>query len=218
MMKRHGMVSFVVIAMLASSLPVQAERREGGAAEAMHKAQIMIRKLSMEKTALHTESAQLTTQLKELEKKLEGLHAELAKNHKNLGRAEKNNHRLVDRIANDTDQFKKLLKKYKDVSQTLRSAMRDNTLLVSAVQERRQWVDQCRTQNEAMFKAGLELLDRYKNKTVAEVIKGKEPVLGLGRVELENAVQDYRFRLEDLTVTPFQASAPLSSSQASNIR
>ena len=216
-MKRYGMVAFLLAAMLAGSLPAQAERREGGAAEAMHKAQIMIRKLSMEKTALQTESAKLTTQVNELETKLEDLQTDLDKNHKKLASAEKNNHHLVDRITNDTDQFRKLLKKYKDVSQTLRNAMQDNTLLVNAVQERTHWVEQCRTQNERMFKAGLELLDRYKNKTVAEVIKGKEPVLGLGRVELENAVQDYRFRLEDLTVTPFQASAPLPS-QASNIR
>ncbi len=216
-MKQQGMAFFVVLVILASSFPVHAERREGGAAEAMHKAQIMIRKLSMEKTALQAENAKLNVQLKEQVAKLESLRGKLEKNRKKLGRAEKNNHRLVDRITNDTDQFRKLLKKYKDVSLTLRHAMQDNMLLVNAVQERTQWVERCRTQNEALYKAGLELLDRYKNKTVAEVIKGKEPVLGLGRVELENTVQDYRFRLEDLTVTPFQSST-INPSQASNIR
>jgi len=217
MTKRHSVLAFVVIAMLIGSFQAQAERREGGAAAAMHKAQIMIRKLSMEKSALQAETAQLNTQVSELEAKVEALQNELDITHKKLGKAAKYTDRLVGRIGKDTDRFKQLLKKYRDTSQTLSSAMRDNVLLVNAVQERKQWVDQCRAQNEKMYKTGLELLERYKTKTVAEVIKGKEPVLGLGRVELENTLQDYRFRLEDLTVTPFQASTA-TPSQASNLR
>ncbi|HEB87479.1 MAG TPA: hypothetical protein ENI68_10750 [Gammaproteobacteria bacterium] len=211
MLKRHLMVFSGLLVVLGCSLPAQAERREDSAADAMHKAQIMIRRLSMQKSELQAESSQLSARVNELEDKVAGLESGLEKSRKKLGKAEKNNDRLVGRIRNDSDKYKQLLEKYRDVSQTLRSAMRDNNLLVNAVQERSQWTEQCRTQNEKMFKASLDLLDQYKNKTVAQVIKGKEPVLGLGRVELETAIQDYRFRLEDLTVTPYQPSTPMPS-------
>lgn len=215
MLKRHLMVSAGLLVLLGCSFTAQAERREGGAADAMRKAQIMIRKLSMEKSRLQEESSQLTAQVAELEGKVAELESGLEKNRRKLGKAEKNNDRLVGRIRNDSDKYRQLLEKYRDVSQTLKSAMRDNTLLVSAVQERSQWTEQCRAQNEKLFEAGMDLLNKYKNKSMAEVIRGKEPVLGLGRVELESAAQDYRFRLEDLTVTPYQPSTPLPS-RASN--
>lgn len=199
----------VLFSLLVCSLPAQAERREGGAADAMRKAQIMIRKLSMEKSRLQEESSRLTAQVTELEGKVAELESGLEKNRSKLGKAEKNNDRLVGRIRNDSDKYRQLLEKYRDVSQTLKSAMRDNTLLVSAVQERSQWTEQCRAQNEKLFEAGMDMLNKYKNKSMAEVIRGKEPVLGLGRVETESMVQEYRFRLEDLTVTPYQASIHL---------
>jgi len=215
MLRRHLMVITGLLVVLGSSLPVQAERREEGAAEAMRKAQVMIRKLSMEKNELQAHSSQLEGRVSELEGKVSELESGLNKNRKKLGKAKKSNDRLVGRIRTDSDKFKQLLSKYREVSQTLRSAMGDNGLLVNAVQERSEWTEQCHAQNDKMFEASLDLLGLYKNKTVAEVIKGKEPVLGLGRIELESAVQDYRFRLEDLTVTPFLPSTPVPS-QASN--
>jgi len=207
----HLRLLSVLLSLLVCSLSAQAERREGGAADAMRKAQIMIRKLSMEKSRLQEESTQLAARVTELEGKVSELESGLEKNRRKLGKAEKNNDRLVGRIRNDSDKYRRLLEKYRDVSQTLKSAMRDNTLLVSAVQERSQWTERCRAQNEKLFEAGMGLLDKYKHKSMADVIRGKEPVLGLGRVELESVAQDYRFRLEDLTVTPYQPSTPFPS-------
>ncbi len=208
----------LLFALPAASLTAQAERREDGAADAMRKAQIMIRKLSREKSSLQAERAELDVRVKSLEGKVAELESELEKNRKKLGEAQKSNIRLVGRIRGDVEKYGQLLAKYRDVSRTLASAMRDNNLLVSAVQERSDWVEQCRARNTKIYQAGLELLDRYRNKTVSDVIRGREPVLGLGRVELERTVQDYRFRLEDLTVTPFTPTTPLPSQARNEIK
>ncbi len=215
MTKQYMFIFLALFSLLAASFTAQAERREDGAADAMRKAQIMIRKLSKEKSELQKKNAELDTQLKEIEDKIASMESDLGKTRKKLGKAEKNNDRLVGRIRGDVDKYKQLLGKYRETTQTLRNSMSDNRLLVNAVQERDDWIGQCGTQNEKMFEANLDLLDSYKNRSVTDVLKGKEPILGLGRVELETRVQDYRFRLEDLTVTPFQPATPLPS-QASN--
>lgn len=215
MIKRHLFVFIALLPVLVLSGPAQAERRESGAADAMRKAQVMIRKLSMEKNELQAGNAKLDARVKELEDKTAKLKNGLEDQRNKLGKARASNTRLVGRIQSDVDKYKQLIEKYRQLRQTLAKAMGDNHLLVSAVQERDDWMSQCHAKNEKMYKANLELLDRYKNKTVAQVLKDKEPILGLGRVQLERTVQNYRFRLEDLAVTPFEPSASPLQPQAS---
>jgi len=206
---RRFLVLIGLCAALLTHLPVQAERRENDAADAMRKAQLMIRKLSAERSRLEAENAELNTRVKTLDDKVTGLESGLSKTRQQLGKSKKRTEKLVGRIKSDVDKFKALTEKYRQTVGTLRSAMNDNRLLVNAVQERDAWMGQCRTRNEDMYKANLELLDLYKNKSVADVVKAKEPLFGIGRVELETSLQEYRFKLEDLTVTPFQPATAL---------
>lgn len=205
----------------STALPVQAERRSADAGDAVRRAQMMVHKLSLEKDELQAKNAELGTQVKKLEDTAAGLESELRKIRAKLGAAEQNNERLVERIRGDVEKYKELLERYRAVDSGLREALGnnrialgDNRLLVNAVRERERWIEQCRAQNEKMYETNLELLDRYQRKGVADVLKDNEPVLGIWRVELENTVQDYQFRLEDLQVTPFQAEVPARQAYA----
>lgn len=53
-------------------------------------------------------------------------------------------------------------------------------------------VTECTAKNDRLVKLSAELLDRYRKKTVSDVLKQREPVLGLGEVETFNLVQEYR--------------------------
>jgi len=205
---RHTVVFLGLAALLGAQMPAHAERREDAAADAMRKAQLMIRKLSEEKTALQADKEQLSAKLKELEDKNSTLTSGLDQTREKLGQAKQHQEKLVGRIKSDVDKYKTLLEKYVDTSRILQRAMNDNGLLVNAVQERDGWISRCRADNQKLYQTGVDILKAYKNKGVADVIKDKEPVLGLGRVELETRVQDYRFKLEDLEVTPFQSATP----------
>ncbi len=200
-----------MLLLLGLQVPAHAERREDGAADAMRKAQLMIRSLSAEKSSLQAEKEKLDAQVKSLEAKVDALESGLENTRGKLGDAKKHQERLLDRVRSDVDKYKSLLQKYEQSQSRLRSAMQDNQLLVSAVQERESWVSQCGASNRKLYQAGLDLLDLYKHKSVGDVIKDKEPVLGFGRVELETKAQDYRFRLQDLRITPFQPSTVTAS-------
>lgn len=55
----------------------------------------------------------------------------------------------------------------------------------------------CETKNAELFSVGNEILDRFASQDLGDVLAGKEPFLGLKRVELQNLVQDYQDKLLD---------------------
>ena len=57
--------------------------------------------------------------------------------------------------------------------------------------------DRCFKHNQEMAVAAGELLERYQNKKFWNALGEKEPVTGIGQVELEHIVQEYGFKIED---------------------
>jgi len=53
-------------------------------------------------------------------------------------------------------------------------------------------IGDCSAKNERLVRLGAELLEKYRSKTVGEVLRQQDPVLGLGDVQMFNLVQDYR--------------------------
>lgn len=65
---------------------------------------------------------------------------------------------------------------------------------------------QCHKDNELLAQSAHELLDAYASKSVLEVFGEADPVIGVGRVRLENLIERYRERIEDASI-PRAASA-----------
>jgi len=53
----------------------------------------------------------------------------------------------------------------------------------------------------------LDVLTKYKEKSVWQELAELEPITGIGKVETDNLVEDYQYRLNQLKITPFQAQA-----------
>ena len=60
----------------------------------------------------------------------------------------------------------------------------------------------CSSKNERLIRLSAELLDRYRKKTVADVLKQQDPVFGLGDVQMFNLVQDYRDKADAERFSP----------------
>ena len=58
-------------------------------------------------------------------------------------------------------------------------------------------VDEQRTKNAAMFKTGMEVLDRYEKFGLGQALVAKEPFVGITRAKFQTLVQDYGDKLED---------------------
>ena len=57
-------------------------------------------------------------------------------------------------------------------------------------------VGECTDKNTRLVKLSAELVDRWRGKSVADVVKQRDLVLGLGDVQMFNLVQDYRDKAE----------------------
>lgn len=68
--------------------------------------------------------------------------------------------------------------------------------------ERSSQLAECSGKNERLVTLGAELLDRYRKKSVADVLKQQDPVLGLGDVQMFNLVQEYRDKADAERFTP----------------
>lgn len=60
----------------------------------------------------------------------------------------------------------------------------------------------CVVKNKQLVVAGQELLHRYKAVTIGDTLVAQEPVLGLRRVEIQNAIQDTNDKFLDQKVNP----------------
>lgn len=187
------LIAVSLVSSVCSSQAVAERRDDGG--QASKKAQYMIKTLHKEKQELQ---AQLT--------KLQGDFDTLSKDHEKLqddfSKSSSKNDKLVDRVKGDIEKYNALADKYRQAITVLRKANMDNQYMVRAVQEREEWIASCNERNVEMYDANVDLLDKY-----ADVASSKsDPVFGHGKVELENEVQDFQFKLEDLQVTKFKPS------------
>jgi len=75
------------------------------------------------------------------------------------------------------------------------------------VKEREQAEQACVGNNQQLIAAGEALAKQHGERSFWELFSELEPLTGIGKVATETAVQDYRFKLEDLRVTPEGAGA-----------
>lgn len=95
-----------------------------------------------------------------------------------------------------------LATKGRELAQYTQSRDEQQAALQRRHDERVGQVTECTAKNERLVKLSAELLDRYRNKTVSDVLKQREPVLGLGEVETFNLVQEYRDKADAERYTP----------------
>ena len=79
---------------------------------------------------------------------------------------------------------------------------RERARLASAIIILDRTIANQRSQNIELYKLGREILLRYENFGLGEVIGGKEPFVGTMRVKMETYVQDFQDKLTDQKIKP----------------
>lgn len=207
----------ILLVMLAG---IESGRAEPKAAapggEAIKKAQGMIRQLSQEKYALEvektawlTEKATLDAKLKGLEtavSRLQPLQAEVERYKSGLEAVRSN---LEAQLGQQRQREQALLQKHNEVVSKARDIRDDNGLLVQAVKEREGWIAQCTSINQQLRNANLEILKQYKDKNLLQQLAELDPLTGIGQVQTETVAEEYRYKLQQLKITPFEATVPV---------
>ena len=206
-------VMMVAVSFTGASSAGDAKKEDAAMLQTLRKAQGMLRQVAQEKADLEAQNGKLQEQIKSLEAKvgeLTPLQAEVREQKAGLDSMQNQNQALQQRLSEGSDRFRNLLEKERNTTAELAKFKRDNLLLVDAVKERTQWIEACTEKNRDMLSSNKELVGKYQNKGFWTKVKEIEPFIRISEVEKENEAQDYRYKLEDLQVTPWQESARLS--------
>lgn len=208
MMSIHNRINIMAVFALALLLPFQSlsasAPRDQAAGDALRRAQQMLQTLAKEKSELESENIRLSRELESNQKELTSALGRIDKTEKNAAAARNRGDALVERIRTDSELHAEMRERFRA---ELDDARTDIKLLLAAVDERTRWIGECQAKNDQLHQVNVELLNAYQGKTAWDSMKQREPVTGIAAVKVENQVQEYEFRLEDLRTIKFDISS-----------
>ena len=211
---QFSMLTLILLVTVSSPTFAVEAKQSDAAQQALKKAQGVLRQLNEEKAAIEAEKKTLSeekTALQAQVEKLEGalkqlspLQAEVAAQKSAADSLRNSNGALSSQLSHLQANERDLTKKLQDTVAQAKLIQADNQTLVSAVQEREHWIERCGEKNREVIAAANELSAKYQSKSVWATLSEIEPFTGIGNVDVQNTVQNYQFKLDDLKVTLFE--------------
>lgn len=196
---RFGLALSVVLAMTASA---QTQRSGNDTARVMAQLQ-----------QLTAEKSQLSTENERLKKELEDLKAQLGKASSAQSAAEQRARKLEgntrdsaalqesnDALSKARTQTQELVGKFRETAQQLKDVESDRTEVRSQLTLRERELKTCVDRNAQLYIVTDEILGRMESRGSWQSLKDKEPFTQLSRTRLENLIEDYRYRVDELRI------------------
>jgi ABC-type transporter Mla subunit MlaD len=158
--------------------------------KAVARAQRMLRQMSQERDALQAENARLKGEVEELNRK--------------LGSLKKNSEASLAKSREGNAALSENLQK---TAQNLRQTETEKTQLQGTVVDQAQLIESCEAKNVKMLQINRELLVHYERKGFIDAMLQHEPLTQLKRVEIENIVQEYQDKIDQLEFKKKMAEA-----------
>lgn len=192
----------------------EAARRAGNDDTA--RLQLMLQQLTTEKTTLAAENAKLKSDLDKTKTQLDAVTKERDAGVQKIGRSSQdlvNSQAKTDALQRGFDtmksRFDQLVEQYRATVAAMKDLEGERDKASSLVSDYQVRVDACERNNEALYKADLELIDLYERKGVMTALMQHEPVTKLKKVEIENLMDQYRSLGEDMRLS---ATKPVATS------
>lgn len=180
--------------------------------EALRNTMLQTRDLQNQVATLQAQDADKALTIEELTAKLEAAQKRMAEDKTMADRAiallqEKNEayEAEIGRLQVAIEKWKASHKEATGLAQ--KTEMQRAKLAREKVELERIVTDQ-RTKNHEMYKAGIEVLDRYKNHAFGDAILAREPFTGNMRARFQALAQEYGDKLADQRIKPEAAAKP----------
>jgi chromosome segregation ATPase len=198
----RAMIGVLIVCMAAAPAGLAQTERSGNAdARVMQQMQ----QLSAERVALKAENDRLKLELEQAKAELSKASAGKAAIENrarsleaNASRGDASAKQAQEQLERTRGQMQELVVKFRETAQTLRDVETERAGLKSqlALREREQKV--CVDRNVGLYQLNSEILDRMENRGFWSSLAEREPFTRLKRVELENLIEDYRYRAQEL--------------------
>ena len=189
---KSSVIVLLVTCSVGIVMPIHASADEN-LKRGLAKAQYMLRQANVEKS-------EIAKKLQEEKKVAEEQEAALKGTERDLKKAQK-------RIAKLSSTIELWQKEYESLKNTLSETRIELAKTESKLSQKdtlfQVQTDNfalCETHNKDLVSLGYTLLDAYEGKSVSDALKQNDPFFGLKQVEVENLVQEYRHKIEDLSL------------------
>lgn len=195
-------VSLALFALVCAVMLSQAALADSDAdrlRDALRSTTAQLRQLEDERTALQAKVADFDRERAAAKAQVDAAKAEVRQIRKEQREAvEEFNKRLTER----DETLEKWKAAYEQAATVARTKDAERAKFEGEANAYKASTKGCVAKNGQLLKAGRELLQRYQDVTIGDMILGREPVVGLRRVEIQNTIQDTRDKMLDQKVTP----------------
>ncbi len=165
--------------------------------DALRSATAQTRALEDQRTALQAKVSEVERERALFKTQIDAAKADAAKVERDYRQAVQDfNARLEDR--NQT--LEKWKEAYEEAATVARTKDAERAKFESESKNFKASTKSCVGRNIELVKVGRELLNRYDDLTIGDIIVAREPLIGLRRVEIQNLLQDYRDKVLDQRV------------------
>jgi chromosome segregation ATPase len=200
------------------AVQAQVERSGGGAnAQLMQQYQQAL----SEVTSLKADNARqkkdlddMKAQLDAAKRQLEAAKAGAGQVQAALTAAQASDQSNVQALDQTRKRLQELVDRYRDTVASLRGLETDHTQLQQQLAQSKSEFDQCAERNYQLYEVDGEVLDRYEHQGVFAHLAKAEPFTQLKRTQIENLVDEYRARAEELRVHKAAGSPTAAASPA----
>lgn len=205
-------LSIGAVILLSVALPAAAQVERSGNADARVMQQLQ--QVSGERAALQKENAKLQQELDQLKKdntKLGAVKSTLEGRAKTLeaaaNRGDTTGKAAQEQLERSRSQMQELVTKFRETAQTLRDVEAERGAVKGQLGERERDLKVCVDRNAGLYNLNTDVLDRMENRGVWSALAEREPFTKIKRVELENLIDDYKYRADELRLEQKQAQS-----------
>jgi chaperonin cofactor prefoldin len=191
--------SMCALVLLSGTASAQAQRSGNDAARVMQQLQQM----SAERVALQADKARLEQEVADLKAKQAGAAAAgaTAQNSRAAQRAtaaEAKERETAAELERVRAQMQELIPRFRETAQTLKNVELERNQQRAKLGEQERALATCVDRNAGLYELNTEVLAHLEGRGPFTRLAEREPFLKLKRTELENLIDDYRYRVEEL--------------------
>ncbi|WP_129779348.1 hypothetical protein [Peristeroidobacter soli] len=198
--------------LLASGAMAQVQRSGNDNARVMQQLQ----QLTAEKAAMQAENTKLKTDVDNLKAQLASAAAALSASEQRAkkvaaGATAKESaaaQELNDALTRNRSQMQELVTRYRETGETLKTVETERDKLRAETSTQQRDLKTCVDRNAGMYLLTDEILRKVEDRGVWSSLTDKEPFTRISRTRLENLIDDYRYRVDELRVKDKTAVAP----------
>lgn len=199
-MKAH--LSFAIAALLsASAASAQTERSGNADARIMQQVQQLTNErvqLKIENERIKKELDDVKSQLTKLQAEQSGLKQKADAATAALQRTSISNDSAASQLETTRGQLQELIGRFRETAQSLRDVETDRSQVRGELSAKQRELNVCIDRNAEMYTITNETLNRLSKRGAFSAFADHEPFTQLSRTRLDNLIEDYRYRVDEL--------------------